>query len=299
MKKLLLITIFVGIAFRCTPALCCTALCVSDGDIVLVGNNEDFVSIPTKVWVFPQEKGKLGRIYFGFKHIPYIPMGGMNESGLFFDCFSTPPLVVKFSKHRETYKGFLMTKIMEECDTVEKALEMFGKYNLEFMRTHQTFIVDKTGDWAIVEGDAILRKKGRYQVVTNFYHSQVKDGVITCERYNIAVKMLEQRPKVSVDWIRRILSATHLEWQPYRNEILNTVYSNVYDLRNGLIYLYHFHDYANEVVLNLKEELRKGQHSYDIPSLFPRTIAGDRFLEECEKQTATAREIIRSLEQGL
>ena len=299
MKKLLLMAIFLRIALGCTSALCCTALCAFEGDIVLVGNNEDFTSIPTKVWIFPREKGKLGRIYFGFKDIPNIPMGGMNEGGLFFDCFSTPPLEVKLSKNKEKYKGFLMTKIMEECDTVKKALEMFSKYNLEYMHTHQTFIVDKTGDWAIVEGDAILRKKSKYQVVTNFYHSQVQNRTVTCERYKIAVKMLEQCPEVSIDCIRRILSATHLESQPYRNEVLNTVYSNIYDLRNGLIYLYHFHDYANEVVINLKEELMMGQHSHDIPSLFPKTIAGDRFLDECQKQKTNAREIIRGLEEGL
>jgi len=206
MKKLLLMAILLIIASGYTSAHCCTAFFASEGDTVLVGNNEDFISIPTKVWIFPKEKGKLGRIYFGFKDIPNIPMGGMNEGGLFFDCFSTPPLEVKLSKNKEKYNGFLMTKIMEECDTVKKALEMLSKYNLEYMRTHQTFIVDKTGDWAIVEGDAII---------------------------------------------------------------------------------------------NLKEELMMGQHSYDIPSLFPKTIAGDRFLDECKKQKATAREIIQALEKGL
>lgn len=299
MKKLFLMVILVKVAFGCTSSHCCTAFFASDGDTVLVGNNEDFASIPTKVWIFPQEKGKLGRIYFGFKEIPNIPMGGMNEGGLFFDSFSTPPLEVKFSKNKEKYNGFLMMKILEECNTVEKALKMFSKYNLEYMRSHQTFIVDKTGDWAIVEGDEILRNKSKYQVVTNFYHSQVQDGTLTCERYKIAVKMLGQCSKVSIDCIRRTLSATHLEWQPYRNEVLNTVYSNIYDLKNGLIYLYHFHDYANEVIINLKEELKMGQHSYDIPSLFPKTIAGDRFLDDCRRRKANAREIIDALEEGI
>ena len=98
--------------------------------MVLVGNNEDFASVPTKAWIFPREKGKLGRIYFGFKDLPYLPMGGMNERGLFFDCFSTPPLEVKLSKNKEKYRGFLMTKIMEKCGTVRKALRIFSKYNL-------------------------------------------------------------------------------------------------------------------------------------------------------------------------
>ena len=84
MKKLLLMAILLRIACGCTSAFCCTALFASKGDIVLVGNNEDFVNIPTKMWILPREKGKLGRIYFGFEAIPNIPMGGMNERGLFF-----------------------------------------------------------------------------------------------------------------------------------------------------------------------------------------------------------------------
>jgi hypothetical protein len=46
-----------------------------------------------------------------------------------------------------------------------------------------------------------------------------------------------------------------------------TVYTNVYDLVNRVVYLYYFSDYEHVAVLDLQEELAKG--AYDLPALFP------------------------------
>ena len=51
---------------------------------------------------------------------------------------------------------------------------------------------------------------------------------------------------------------------------VKTVYSQVYDLKRGLIYLYLFHDFENGIVLNLADELAKGPHMVSVASLFPR-----------------------------
>jgi hypothetical protein len=48
------------------------------------------------------------------------------------------------------------------------------------------------------------------------------------------------------------------------------VYSQVYDLKKGLIYLYLFHDFQNGVVLSLADELAKGPHMVSVDSLFPK-----------------------------
>ncbi|NQU28265.1 MAG: hypothetical protein HQ528_08265, partial [Candidatus Marinimicrobia bacterium] len=46
-------------------------------------------------------------------------------------------------------------------------------------------------------------------------------------------------------------------------------YSNIYDLKNGKIYLHHFHDFDNYIELDLAEELAQGFHEINIPDLFP------------------------------
>ena len=51
------------------------------------------------------------------------------------------------------------------------------------------------------------------------------------------------------------------------------MYSNIYDLDDRLVYLYNFHDFENEVVIDLSDELKKGPHVVELPSLFPRNSA--------------------------
>jgi hypothetical protein len=84
-------------------------------------------------------------------------------------------------------------------------------------------------------------------------------------------EMLEGSPKISVDLFRRILAATHLDHEVGFSR--PTVYSNIYDLKARRVYVYHFHNFENAVVIDLAEELKKGEHSYDLPSLFGRTYA--------------------------
>ena len=71
----------------------CTAFMMSDGENVLVGNNEDSKIPYTRVWFIPAENGRFGRVYFGYDN--WYPQGGMNDRGLFFDYFSVPKLRIK------------------------------------------------------------------------------------------------------------------------------------------------------------------------------------------------------------
>ena len=49
-----------------------------------------------------------------------------------------------------------------------------------------------------------------------------------------------------------------------------TMYTSLYDLDSGNIYLYFYHDYTHEVKLNIVEELAKGERKVLMSSLFPR-----------------------------
>lgn len=279
-------------------ALACSALFASDEHTVIVGNNEDFSNVLTKVWIHPPENGKLGRIYFGFTGVPEVPMGGMNEKGLFFDCFSTPPLDVKCSRNKTRYEGNPYLKTLEECASVDGVIAVLNGFNLEFMRTHQAFFVDRHGNWILIEGDAILRGKGGFHVVTNFRQSKVESQNVTCERYKAAMKMIHGHPEVSVDFVRRAMAVMHIESYPFMGKELNTLYTNIYDLNRKIIHLYHFHDYANEVVIDMNREFKKGKHEYELHTLFPESVTTSLYIEEARKRIA--REDLRTLiQQGI
>jgi hypothetical protein len=138
------------------------------------------------------------------------------------------------------------------------------------------FVVDKSGDAAIVEGDAVTRNSGSYQVLTNFRPSQIPENqrpcrwpAYSCGRYKKTEKMLLAIDKPTVARFRDILKATH---RSSYNVIATTQYSNIYDLSNGLVYVYYLHDFEHEIVFHLRRELNKGPHYFDLPALFDRKV---------------------------
>ncbi len=275
----------VTITFFCTTwiifiltnpvAYSCTAFMMTDGEIVLVGNNEDNKVPYTRVWFIPAENGNFGRVYFGYDN--WTPQGGMNDQGLFADYFS-----VKYSKVKESKvkpKGPPTDIMMAKCATVEDVLAMFDKYNLEWMDDIQMFVVDRFGESAIIEGEAVIRNCDAYQVVTNFRLSKISEDkwpcrwpAWSCSRYKKAEKMLLDSEIPTVYNFRKILDATH---RGTSNVIAKTLYSNIYDLTKGLVYVYYLHDYDNEIIFKLDEELKKGRHYFDLPSLFGKELKYD------------------------
>jgi hypothetical protein len=240
----------------------------SDGERVLVGNNEDYNIPHTRMWFFPASNGRHGRIYFGYDN--FRPQGGMNDQGLFFDAMLTEKMKIRNSKEKPMFEGDFFDSFLAKNETVSDVLELFKQYNLEFMSEYQLFFADATGDSAIIEGDHIIRKKGAFQVVTNFLQSRVKKKSYPCEwykggciRYQTAERMLKDGGEVSIEYFRRILETTHQNTLGAR-----TLYSNIYDLTNKRVYIYYLHDFGTDVVINLEEELLKGAHYYEIPSLF-------------------------------
>lgn len=251
----------------------CTIIYASDSKMVLAGNNEDYNNPFTKIWFLPAKDGKYGRVYFGFDS--FMPQGGMNDKGLFFDAAFVAKIIdVPMDPSKPVHKGQLILKAMAECRTVEEVLKLFNYYDFSGKGGGQYLIGDRFGNSAIIEPQAVIRKKDNYQIVTNFYQSEIKPEDFTCERYKIASDLFKKSEKTSLELFRSVLAATHQEGK------YPTLYSNIYDLKNGLIYLYHFHNFQNVVVLDLKEELKKGVLFYDLPSLFPKTFTANRYLKQ-------------------
>jgi hypothetical protein len=255
----------------------CTAFMMTDGENVLVGNNEDSKIPHTRVWFIPVENGRFGRVYFGYDN--WSPQGGMNDQGLFFDYFSVKKLEIIKSREKPPFPGPPTDTMMAKCATVEDVLELYSKYYFKWNPKIQMFIVDKNGDSAIIEGETVVRNSDAYQVVTNFRPSKIPEDqrpcqwpAWSCSRYKKAEKMLLDFGKPAVSNFRDILKATH---RSSFNVIGTTQYSNIYDLTNRLVYVYYLHDFENEIILDLSEELKKGRHYFELPSLFGKELKYD------------------------
>lgn len=232
----------------------CTIFNASNADTVLVGNNEDWNDTNTGVCFLPAEKGKFGRIFFGY--FTAFPQGGMNERGLFYDAVRVtnityaPPVSKKLN-----YKGNLAEKILEECSTVDQAIILYRKYNEPNLGYAKFMFVDKNGVSAIIGWDwsendiSIVRKKNNYQLL----------GV---GEWTLQQLFKKDNQNITVERFRTMLEASRQQYK--------TVYSNIYDLKNGEVYVYNQSNYDYVVKFKFADELRKGKHFDKLSELFPK-----------------------------
>lgn len=271
----------VSVLLLASPAFPCLVFCIADGGHVYGGNNEDFTDPRTRMWVVPGEQSQHGRVLFGFAN--GFAQGGINDAGLFFDGLALDRQEVAKSG-KPPLPGNPGEYALARCSSVKEVLELFDGYDRGFLSSAQLFFGDKSGDGAIIEGNAVVRKHGRSLVATNYRQSETAPQQAACERYRAANRILNDAPEATVDVCRKVLSVTHQEGPAA------TLYSNVYDLVQGKIYLYHFHEYETVVVLDVAQEIAKGAHSVEIASLFPPTFAFESFRQESEAAEAAARE---------
>jgi predicted choloylglycine hydrolase len=263
MKKVGIVSVMILIVITSPLVLSCTVFHASNDTCAYGGNNEDYSISDTYIYFYPPTASTYGKVIVGYSG-NYRIQGGVNEKGLFWDGLATPYLEVKDSADKPYFNGHLIDYIMDSCESCDEALTVLDQYNLKILENAQILIGDQYGNSIIVEGDIIHFKSNYYQVATNFYLSQHPDPPYPSGRYNTALEMFDNHPveDLSVEFCASVLDAVHQEGA------YPTQYSTVYDLKNNLIYLYHFHNYDKVKIFNLSEEFELGYHSYSIPDLF-------------------------------
>ncbi|MGD2249347.1 MAG: carcinine hydrolase/isopenicillin-N N-acyltransferase family protein [Candidatus Methanofastidiosia archaeon] len=251
----------------------CTIFTVQYGDTVLFGNNEDYTNPNTYYWVSPSTMQFYGGVYVGYDN--FDPQGGINEKGLSFDYNALPKGVLNFKSGLPPLHGNPGVIILRECTTVKEAIELAKSYNWGTSLRYQMHVADATGDAVVIsagpDGELAFERKekgDRYLVSTNFNlaHHQKNERKGLCRRYDTAVEMLEKiedEHDVTVEYVTSILDAVHAEGAKS-----NTLYSNIFDLRNGVIYLYYWHQFHEGVTLNVADEIAKNADPTRIKDLF-------------------------------
>jgi len=247
----------------------CTIVTIAKNDVVLAGNNEDYIEPRTKIWFFPASKEAHGRVCVGYDHAIVRDrfQGGMNDEGLFIDINAVGPTGWQDDPKKQNFNGDIIEHVLSYCSTVNETVEFFQRHNVPDLNRTRIPVADAKGNSVIVEWAKekvqFLFKKGFYQISTNFIQSNYDNPEeYPCTRYKIADRILRNAKTPSVDLVRSVLSATHFEY------FSQTLYSNICDLRKKRIYLYFFHNFEEEVVFDLEKELKKGETTYLIPSLF-------------------------------
>ena len=257
----------------------CTMFVATDNDLTLVGNNEDGFNPIVRAHFYPGSEGTYGRVYFC--HDDGYPQGGMNDQGLVFDGFATAYFPLKEQVGKPIFRGNLSSLAMRECATVDEVISLYKSYNLKSQRMeyYQLMFADRQGNSVIIEGDRFHLNRREVQVVTGFYLSTLKkDQPIPCKRYKIARTMLKKYP-VNVTTFEKILGAVSQNLGTGR-----TIYSNIYDVRKGIIYIYYFGNFTQPVTIHLQEELKKGYRKVDFNRYFKATSAVKAFKNAYQKR---------------
>lgn len=266
------------------PDVDCTVIYGADGDQAFGGNNEDSPDPNTMIWFIPPEAGKYGMALVGYDDLVW--QGGVNDQGLFFDGLAVSEKVHVAQGEKPRYPGSLTLKALEECADVNCVKRLFEEYHAYDEWAHQFMFGDARGHSLIIEPTVMIEGGAPFQVATNFYQSRTDiNACRNCDRYWKARNYFEKEDPLSAGLIRDILDEVHLEGD------YPTQYSSVYDLKKGLIYLYLFHNFGNEVIFDLDEELAKGYHAHRLADLFPENPAyleiaqpeWDQLAEEREK----------------
>ena len=240
----------------------CTVIIGWDGDRVLVGNNEDWLKYDAKYWYEePGKDDRYGALLFGFRGNGTFGQGGMNTEGLFFDgtYIDKIPLDPQMREGRKAAKTQIFKHMLKRCASVEEALQYLDQFFIPFIRSAQVVIADKTGDYAVVHANGVVRRREpeeRFAVITNFHLSHLETGNYTCARYDQAHERLESADQITEQLFREILDATHQD-----GEQVKTVYSNVYDLTNRVVHTYYLFDYTRPITVRIADLATPGKVS--------------------------------------
>jgi hypothetical protein len=239
----------------------CSMFTLSDGEIVLFANNEDYIE-PGVIWFVPDTRDTFARVNLGFKDD--FAQGSMNEKGLCFDAAVVPEIPWTADPAKKDTLN-LIEVIMNTCASVDEAVALFDQYNCSHLKRSQFMFADATGNCAVVTWDppgklSVARKKGTHMLITNdrYAWSGLRD-----QRFVLGERALKGAAQPSLDVCKQTLDAMH-----QCGKSAFTSYSNVFDLKSKQIHLFNLGDFNELVTLDFNEEIKKGPHTIKLQKLF-------------------------------
>ena len=241
----------------------------------MVGNNEDAWRLDSKISFEIGNTHTYGVAYVG--HNDLFPQGGMNEAGLAFDGFTVYPRKLKpvLGKKKVENPADFIKMILQRCKSTEEVKELINQYDRSVFNSAMLLFVDKTGKYLVVEVDTTIMGNDQKYVLSNFCPSVTQNpDDVQIGRYQRGRRFLANKSDTSLNFCVSMMDTMH----ECRNKIGDgTTYTSIYDLNEGLINLFFYHDFTHSVQFNLKEELKKGNHAIRMLNIFPQNKEYEKF----------------------
>jgi len=248
---------------------CSTYKVTVDGKTVQGVNYDTWLEHP-RIWF---ETNGYGAVFTGANFQggnDLTPQSGMNEWGLSFSTLAAhtpemgaPPTGRKSIPGRSKY----LKDILHACKTVEEVQAYIEQYDHSVLSQDVFIYTDRSGKYLVVEPYQLIPGTDDKYVLANFCPSTITDfNGITQERYRNGVAFLQNKSDTSLAFYTALSDTMSVNRKKLGD---GTLLTSIWDVSKGIAHLYFYHDYDHHVQFNLEKELAKGDHSYEITSLFP------------------------------
>jgi tetratricopeptide (TPR) repeat protein len=250
----------------------CSMYKITKNGKTIVGNNEDWLSPNHQFWFESGNKSKFGVMYMG--QLDNFAQGAINEVGLLFDGFFEPnylPVNNTAGKLKIPIAEALR-KVMQSMTNVEEVKAYLEMINLGSLTKSMLVFVDKSGTYLIVEGDEIFMGDDPEKTFSNFYYSQIESvDKVNLDYYQNGRKFINSsNGQSTLDYCGEAMS----KFAQPKTKLSATQYSTIYDLEKLIVRVYLFNDHSEFIEIDLKKELKKGNHKTMIPDLFSKESLG-------------------------
>lgn len=269
-----ILVLFILILFPFQYGFSCSMYKITLGDKTIVGCNEDAWRLTPHIWFEnPLNSQLYGAAFTGSRfdgNNGYAPQSGMNEKGLTFSRLASymPDNSTSRVKDRKKISNptFYLKDILHTCKTVEEVKAYIEQYDHSYFIADVFIYIDKSGKYLVVEPYSMKIDSNQTYVLSNFCPSITSEvQAKKLQRYNNGVKFLNTKIDTSLSFCAALSDTMHV----CRNKLGDgTLTTSIWDLKNGLVNLYFYHQYEQTVQFNIKDELAKGNHIIAIQSLF-------------------------------
>lgn len=250
----------------------CSGYKITVGNKTILGANEDAWRVTPHIW-FENGIGssKYGAAFTGSRsdgENGYAPQAGMNEVGLAFERLASYHPKKQGFSNRQTISNptKYLKDILHTCRTVEEVNAFISKYDHSYFIEDVFLYVDKSGKYLVVEPFIMTIGNEPSYVISNFCPS-ITSGLNAnnLERYRNGVSFLKNKIDTTLSFCTALSDTMHVCRKKIGDGTLQT---SIWDLTNGKVNLYFYHDFKATVEFDLSKELMKGDHIIATATLF-------------------------------
>ena len=250
----------------------------------LVGTNFDAYYTSPRIWFeVSNSTMKYGAAFSGGRidgDQGFAPQSGMNEAGLSFSRLAAPTpesgQVDMSSKIKITKPTLYLKDILHNCATIKEVKQYIEKHDHSSFMEDVFIYIEPSGNYLVVEPYTLTEGTDSNYVLSNFCPSVTTSTYAhNLQRYHKGVELIKQHVDTSLAFATTLIDTMHVCREKLGD---GTLLSSIWDLKNGLISLYFYHDYKHLIQYDLKNELSKGDHYYELKKIFPPNKEFEKFI---------------------